>query len=356
MKKAQITVIIPTYKRPRLLKRAVNSVLLQSYKDILIYILDNASGDETEDVVKKYIETDDRVVYIKNEKNIGGVKNMEKGVSLVRTPFYSLLNDDDFILPGFYESAMSAINEFPSVGFVCTKTITIDIVNNKWGRRNLDWEGGFYESTSETINKMYNSHFTQTGVIIRNSLKNEIGLFEASGDDRLYMTMAAAASSFFVIDSYGAAYIIHDQSFSSMVGLRKEKISVLMNQFLLTIQICAKLDVPVKNKSHLILLIVKAYNDSFERYQVGMIENGTSFDCIELLPSLTEKTGVFLKIYGKSHRYLRKCWVKIFSFSKYLKKIFTRNSKNSQGIPVEAKKLLEEESENIIEIKSTLGL
>src|ERR1700677_5313448 len=76
-----ITTVIPTYRRPMLLKRAVRSVLAQTYPDLLVCIYDNASGDDTADVVSGLAQEDERARYCRNSENIGWLKNFAKGMS-----------------------------------------------------------------------------------------------------------------------------------------------------------------------------------------------------------------------------------------------------------------------------------
>ena len=58
-----ITTIIPTYRRSEKLKRAIQSVLAQTYPHFQICVYDNASGDETADVVAALAKEDSRVQY-----------------------------------------------------------------------------------------------------------------------------------------------------------------------------------------------------------------------------------------------------------------------------------------------------
>ena len=58
-----ITTIIPTYRRPKLLRRAILSVLNQTYTNIQVCVFDNASGDETALVVAELARMDNRVKY-----------------------------------------------------------------------------------------------------------------------------------------------------------------------------------------------------------------------------------------------------------------------------------------------------
>ncbi|MGD0288888.1 MAG: glycosyltransferase family A protein [Candidatus Binataceae bacterium] len=113
----QITTVIPTYRRPRLLDRAIRSVIAQNYPNSEIHVFDNASGDNTREVVARLAEKDSRVKYHRHPRNIGMMENFAHGISKVSTPFFSILSDDDFILPGFYDTAMRSLEEYPEAGF-----------------------------------------------------------------------------------------------------------------------------------------------------------------------------------------------------------------------------------------------
>jgi glycosyltransferase involved in cell wall biosynthesis len=120
---AKITTVIPTFKRPRLLKRAIHSVLAQNYGDFQICVYDNASGDETSDVVAGLAAEDPRVGYYCHSSNIGAWSNFKYGIDRVETPYFNLLSDDDALLPGFFECAITALESRPSAGFFAGATV-----------------------------------------------------------------------------------------------------------------------------------------------------------------------------------------------------------------------------------------
>src|SRR5437016_10001362 len=97
-----IATIIPTYRRPKLLQRAIRSVLNQTYPHVQIRVYDNSSGDETASVVAELAKKDPRVKYHCHSQNIGSFKNFEYGLKQVDTEWFSILSDDDLILPEFY--------------------------------------------------------------------------------------------------------------------------------------------------------------------------------------------------------------------------------------------------------------
>ena len=83
-----ITTIIPTYRRPQLLRRAVMSVLNQTMHNFKVCVYDNASGDETAAVVAEMAESDPRVEYYCHSSNLGAINNFNHGMKHVRTPYF----------------------------------------------------------------------------------------------------------------------------------------------------------------------------------------------------------------------------------------------------------------------------
>ena len=119
---AQITTVIPTYGRPRLLARAIRSVLYQSYPHFEVHVYDNASGDETREVVSQFALRDSRVKYHVHPRNIGMMENFAFGISDVETPFFSILSDDDFlpVLNGHFQVWRIIRKRYSSSVATCT--------------------------------------------------------------------------------------------------------------------------------------------------------------------------------------------------------------------------------------------
>ncbi len=124
-----ITTVIPTYRRPRLLRRAIRSALSQSYPHVRVCVYDNASDDETEAVVMAIAQTDNRVRYFQHAENIGSVGNFIHGIREVATPYFSILSDDDVLTPWFYESAMAGFAQHPEATFSALDSVRISGAN-----------------------------------------------------------------------------------------------------------------------------------------------------------------------------------------------------------------------------------
>jgi glycosyltransferase involved in cell wall biosynthesis len=112
-----ITIILPTYQRPLMLKRAIQSVLNQTYPNYQVCIYDNASGDQTASVVKNLITSGANIRYHRHLTNIGMLENFQYGLKRVDTPLFLFLCDDDIILPGFFEKALEGFEAHPDAQF-----------------------------------------------------------------------------------------------------------------------------------------------------------------------------------------------------------------------------------------------
>ena len=143
-----VTVLIPTFRRPERLRRAIQSARFQSHADILIRVFDNASGDETPCVVSGIAALDRRIQYRCQEKNIGMIANCNSAMESVATKYFAFLNDDDVLLPECISSAWRGLQEHPEVAFWGGGTIHVDESTGRILRGpNRAWrKGGVYTS------------------------------------------------------------------------------------------------------------------------------------------------------------------------------------------------------------------
>ena len=119
-----VTVGIPTRNRSSWLRRAIESVLQQSYPNFTLLVSDNASDDDTPDVVATFV--DQRIVYHRLETNVGRAANFNGIVARTSTEFLVLLGDDDELAPNHLERTVAALRRWPSAGVAHTGCVVID--------------------------------------------------------------------------------------------------------------------------------------------------------------------------------------------------------------------------------------
>jgi hypothetical protein len=114
-----VSVLITTFNRSGLLRRAINSVLMQDFRDYEIVVIDDCSPDDTTEVVASY--NDPRIRYIRNESNIGS-KLGDRAIlrhfiyDLMRGKYWIYLCDDDYWLyPDLLRRQVDAFNSYDNV-------------------------------------------------------------------------------------------------------------------------------------------------------------------------------------------------------------------------------------------------
>ncbi|MTI89425.1 MAG: glycosyltransferase family 2 protein [Balneolaceae bacterium] len=91
--KPLVSVIIPSFNRPKMLKRAIESVLNQSYTNLEVIVVDDCSETDTEILVGKF----KRVRLLRNKTNKGPCYSRNRGIEESKGEFINFLDDDDII-------------------------------------------------------------------------------------------------------------------------------------------------------------------------------------------------------------------------------------------------------------------
>lgn len=134
---------MPTFNRSNLLAEAIDSVLGQTFKDFELIICDNASSDTTQLVVESF--SDDRIVYVRNDKNIGVIKNWNKALDRSRGKYVTIFHDDDLMLPENLSVKVSLLDRYAHVGMVHSNFEMIDGDGKVIQQHRSMGEGGFRE-------------------------------------------------------------------------------------------------------------------------------------------------------------------------------------------------------------------
>ena len=114
MNEPSFSVCIPNYNYGRFIGDTIQSVLDQTYQNFEIIVVDNASKDNSVDVVKSF--KDDRIRLIQNNYNIGFAPNLQKVTMFASNEFINLLSSDDQMKPTALEEYAKAIVEMGEDG------------------------------------------------------------------------------------------------------------------------------------------------------------------------------------------------------------------------------------------------
>lgn len=215
---ARIATIIPTFNRQALLGRAVDSVLAQDVS-VSIRVFDNASTDGTEQMMRSLAASDESVRYHRHASNIGGAANFEFGLTTVDTEFFSILSDDDYLLPAFYQEAIRALDADPEALFWAGCTLHVDESDVVVEARIETWARyGRFIGEEGVMAMTHGRAPTWTGIVFRRRVLERLGLpdRDARGPSDLDFVLRAAAHGPFIVSPHpSAVFILNSASFSA---------------------------------------------------------------------------------------------------------------------------------------------
>ncbi|MFW8602472.1 glycosyltransferase family 2 protein [Desulfobacterota bacterium M19] len=128
----EVSILIPTYNSGEFIEETIQSALSQTFRDFEIVLVDNASSDNTWDVICHYRDEYDNIKAFRNDKNIGPIKNWRRCIDEASGKYGKILWSDDLIEPVFLEKTVPVMNANADIAFVYTPAIIFDdIEQNK---------------------------------------------------------------------------------------------------------------------------------------------------------------------------------------------------------------------------------
>lgn len=126
-----ISVVVPIYNAEKYIRRCVDSILLQTYRNLEVILVDDGSTDETPEILDDYAAKDDRVRVIHKE-NVGHAHSRNQGLFAANGEFITFMDCDDYMHPDFMEKMYGAICEDGS-DMACCSFNYVDESGNRLG-------------------------------------------------------------------------------------------------------------------------------------------------------------------------------------------------------------------------------
>lgn len=228
-----IRIVIPTFNRSALLKRAIESVISQTYPHWRLLVVDNASPDDTQEIVSELMQIDTRIQYFRHESNIGMLANWEFAISKIDAEYFSLLCDDDFLLPGFFDSAIREIEAQPELGLCFGVTRVIDDDGNLLSFAPNEMEYGYYKAAEGAVAMMTLQHPATPAVLFRTDCLRSVGGFDRKSlyvaDLDIILRVAFRYPTRF-FEEQSACYVVHaHNSFKDVSGWHPGLLNLVRN-------------------------------------------------------------------------------------------------------------------------------
>lgn len=125
-----VRVCVPVYNAAATFAASMDSILAQSYRNIEVLVVDNASDDGTLRLAEAYAASDPRVKVLKGETNIGAVPNLMRCISLAAGKYTAIFHADDIYSPEMLEKEAAFLEDNPEAGAVFTMAVAMDSQGN----------------------------------------------------------------------------------------------------------------------------------------------------------------------------------------------------------------------------------
>ena len=106
----RISIGLPVFNGERYLDQTLQSILAQDYHDFELIVSDNASTDETVEIVERWAKKDSRIKFFRNSENLGGAANFNKVLELAEGDLFRWAGHDDLMAPGMLRRCIDTID------------------------------------------------------------------------------------------------------------------------------------------------------------------------------------------------------------------------------------------------------
>lgn len=138
---------MPVFNSAAYLREAIESVLEQTFADFELIIINDGSLDESEKIIQSY--SDNRIRYIKNERNEGLVYTLNRGIQAANGVWIARMDGDDISCPERFEKQVAFLKKHPEVKMLSTTARLI----NEAGAVTGVWQEDVKHITPEQIRK-----------------------------------------------------------------------------------------------------------------------------------------------------------------------------------------------------------
>jgi glycosyltransferase involved in cell wall biosynthesis len=173
---------MPNYNHGKYLTRAIEAIVSQSRPPDEFILVDDASTDNSLEIMESYRRRYPFIHVMKNERNIGAFTSFERATGGLTGDYIYAAAADDYVLPGFFEKAMDMAVRYPQAGILFGKAIWVDLEGKELneGEASL-WKKPLFVSPDlflrEYLDVEHPTHSLSTATIYRRDALLEVGGF-----------------------------------------------------------------------------------------------------------------------------------------------------------------------------------
>ena len=126
-----ISVIMAVYNSEKYLTEAIESVLNQTFSNFEFIIVNDGSKDGSEDIIKKYLKKDSRIIYLKNNKNLGQSITRNKAIKKATGKYIAIVDSDDICVPTRFKKQVNFLEKNDEIGVLGTNYFSFTSSQNE---------------------------------------------------------------------------------------------------------------------------------------------------------------------------------------------------------------------------------
>lgn len=232
-----VTVAVPTLNRPDFIIDTLKSIIAQTYDNLEIIISDNGSKNDVKALVKKFLDSDSRIVLYRNDETLPPAVHFNQCLDRAKGEYFVIICDDDFISENFIEELVNGFIKYPNVTLGLTLNKQIDECSQvQFTIPSVDWETiNGYTFLNNWLNGFENvpvasfiSHFAKTSLLKQSGGFPDF-LHASHTDNASAINLALQGDVLFVKNAI-FSYRVYKNSFG--LRLKYKALAVASHQFI----------------------------------------------------------------------------------------------------------------------------
>jgi GT2 family glycosyltransferase len=173
-----VAICIPTYNQSQYLAKSVISACQQTYPDVEVWVADDASTDDTSQVMASLCEQYPQLRYHRQPQNLGIVGNNTWLLSQPQTEFIVRLDSDDLLRPYYVATLVALMQQYPDAGFAHSAVKEIDQHDNHRAVRRVFRTDAYQDAETALKASMTNYRVAANICMFRAAVLKELNYYE----------------------------------------------------------------------------------------------------------------------------------------------------------------------------------
>jgi glycosyltransferase involved in cell wall biosynthesis len=225
----KVSVIIPTHNRADFLRGALTSILDQTFQDFEIIVVDDASNDNTSEVVASF--NDERINLVRHETNKGGSAARNTGILASKGDYIAFLDDDDEWFPDKLAKQIDILRSSPpEVGCVYTGYVDVDRNTGRVIGQQIPTKKGNLSKELSVENCLGSA----SSVLLKRECLKKVGLFDGSLPCSQDYDLWLRISNEFLFECVQAPlfkYSVHSNKISTNPKARSQGLAIMQQKY-----------------------------------------------------------------------------------------------------------------------------